>query len=57
MLLVGDDGSRAVGVFVVGGVGVVVVGGRHSRGAFESTGFVQAGLDRGGGGPGRDRRL
>ena len=36
---------------------VADVGGVHSRGVFGSTGFEQAGLGRGGDGPGRDRRL
>ena len=44
----------AVAVFVVV---VADVAGVHSRGVFGSTGFEQAGLGRGGDGPGRDRRL
>ena len=53
-LLAGDGDSGAAAIFEAAAAAVV---GRHSRGVLESTSSEQAGLVRGGDGPGRDQRL
>ena len=52
-LLAGDGDSGAAAIFEA----AAAVVGRHSRGVLESTSSEQAGLVRGGDGPGRDQRL
>ena len=52
MSLLAGDGVSGAGV-----VFEAAVVGKHSRGVLESTSSEQAGLVRGGDGPGRDQRL